>query len=92
MKITHTNSFTQRKNESGQVLLILVLIASVFLTIGISLVETTVQESQTAKITEDSKRAESAAEAGLDAAIESGGDITGTDFSNLFRTGTDITG
>src|SRR3989344_8037458 len=81
-----------RNNESGQVLLILVLISSVLLTIGLSLVENTVQETQTAKLEEDSKRAEAAAEAGIDAAIETGSNVTGSNFSNLFRSGTDISG
>lgn len=79
-------------NESGAVLLILVLVASIFLTVGIALVENTVLDTQVAVDESDSKRAEAAAEAGLDAAIESGGDITGSNFSNLFRSGTDITG
>jgi len=80
------------RSESGQVLLILVLVASVLLTIGLSLVENTVQDTQTAKLEEDSKRAEAAADAGIDAAIETGSSVTGSNFVNLFRAGTDISG
>ncbi len=85
-------TYFRSQSQSGQVLLILVLVASVLLTVGLSLVENTVKDTQTAKLEEDNKRAEAAADAGIDAAIESGTDITGSGFSNLFRSGTDISG
>lgn len=73
--------------KSGQVLLMIILVSTVLLTIGLSLLRSTTQETKIAKLEEDSKRALAAAEAGLDAALQkqSGSvlisDLVGTNFS-----------
>lgn len=59
-----------KDRESGQVLLIIVLVATVLLTIGLSISQISNQEQKVTKLEEDSKRAFSAAEAGLDAALK----------------------
>ena|SRR3989344_1379044 len=52
--------------ESGQALLIAILVSSVLLTIGLSLTRITNEETKIAKLQEDSSRARAAAEAGID--------------------------
>jgi len=58
------------KNQSGQILLIVVLLSTVLLTIGFSVSQITTQETQIAKLEEESKKAFAAAEAGLDRALK----------------------
>lgn len=60
------------KNQRGQVLLIVILLSTVLLTIGLSISQITTQETQIAKLEEESKKAFAAAEAGLDAALKQG--------------------
>lgn len=61
---------THRKAARGQILLIIILLSTVLLTVGLSVSHITTQEIQIAKLEEESKRAFAAAEAGLDAALE----------------------
>src|SRR3989344_2428309 len=62
--------FIRNKQSGGQVLLIIVLIATVLMTIGLSLTQLTVDESKISKLEEDAKKARAAAEAGLDVALD----------------------
>jgi len=64
------------RSQSGQVLLIIILLSTVLLTIGLSVSQITTQETQIAKLEEQSKKAFAAAEAGLDARLKSATDIT----------------
>ncbi len=64
------------ENQRGQVLLIIILLSTVLLTIGLSVSQITTQETQIAKLEEESKKAFAAVEAGLDARLKSGSDIT----------------
>lgn len=57
-------------SESGQILLLVILVSTVLLTIGLSLSRTTTEETKIAKLEDDSKRALAAAEAGLEAALQ----------------------
>lgn len=58
------------EKQSGQILLIIILVATVLLTIGLSVSQLNVQEQRISKLEEDQKRAFSVAEAGLDAALK----------------------
>lgn len=60
----------KNRTQSGQVLLIIILISTVLLTIGLSLSQISVEEGRIAKLEEEKKKAFAAAEAGLDAAIK----------------------
>lgn len=64
------NNMTRNTSQSGQALLIAILIASVLLTIGLSLTNTTIQETKIAKLQEDSSRARAAAEAGIEYVLD----------------------
>ncbi len=64
------NNMRRYTAQSGQALLIAILIASVLLTIGLSLTSTTIQETRIAKLQEDSSRARAAAEAGIDYVLD----------------------
>ncbi|OGK18552.1 hypothetical protein A3D80_01145 [Candidatus Roizmanbacteria bacterium RIFCSPHIGHO2_02_FULL_40_13b] len=57
-------------NQSGQTLLVIILLATVLLTIGLSVSQTTTQEQKITKLEQDAKQAYAAAEAGIDAAIK----------------------
>src|SRR3989338_5592090 len=57
-------------SRSGQALLSLVLIATVLVTIGLAIVQSTQQSIKTTKLEQDQKKALAAAEAGIDAAIK----------------------
>lgn len=61
-------------NKSGQTLLIVILLATVLLTIGLSVAQNTRQEAKLARVEEDAKKAFAAAEAGLETALERGSD------------------
>jgi len=78
-------------SQSGQALLIAILIASVLLTIGLSLTNTTIQETKIAKLQEDSSRARAAAEAGIDYVLDKdpAGEIQ---LENILPVNDDITG
>lgn len=64
------------KNQSGQVVLILILVMTVALGIGISVVQRSLSDVSTASKIEQSSRAFSAAEAGIEKAIQSGTGFT----------------
>lgn len=57
-------------NQSGQVLLMLILISSVLLTVGLSMSQIGVNETKISKLEEESKKAFQAAEAGIENTIE----------------------
>lgn len=59
----------KQNNRSGQTLLIIILLATVLLTIGLSVSQTTTQEQKITKLEQDAKQAYAAAEAGIDAAV-----------------------
>lgn len=77
-------------SQSGQVLLIAVLFSTILLTIGLSITQLTVQESRVTKLQEDTTRARSAAEAGIEAALQQGTDIN--DLSSILPSGSGISG
>ncbi len=56
-------------NQSGQVLLIAILLSTVLLTIGLSLLDLTGKDTRVTKIQEDTAKAQAAAEAGIEAAL-----------------------
>jgi len=58
-----------KNNKSGQILLLVILVASILVTVAISTSQLTTQETRVSKLEEDSKRAFAAAEAGLEAAL-----------------------
>jgi hypothetical protein len=64
------------KQQSGQVLLIIILLSTVLLTIGLSVSQITTQETKITKLEEDSKKAFAAAEAGIEKAIKLGSGTT----------------
>lgn len=72
-----------KKNESGQIVLMLVLITVVGLTIGLSLVSRTITDVRISSQIEQSSRAFSAAEAGIETALRSGIAIGPTGSVNL---------
>ncbi len=69
-----------RNKESGQTLLIIILLATVLLTVGLSISHVTTQEQKITKLEQDAKQAYAAAEAGIDAALKSS---TTVDIGNL---------
>ncbi|MDO8573521.1 MAG: pilus assembly PilX N-terminal domain-containing protein [Candidatus Daviesbacteria bacterium] len=70
------------KNEKGQVVLILVLVMTVALAIGISVVQRSLSDVSTSSKVEQSSRAFSAAEAGIEKAIQSGSPVPGQTLDN----------
>lgn len=60
----------------GQTLLIIILLATVLLTIGLSVSQVTQQEQKITKLEQDAKQAYAAAEAGLDAALKQAGTVS----------------
>lgn len=67
------------KRENGQVVLILILVMSVALAIGISVIQRSISDISTSSKVEQSSRAFSAAEAGIEKALR--GDSSGVTFS-----------
>lgn len=63
-------------NQSGQTLLIIILLATVLLTIGLSISHVTQQEQKITKLEQDAKQAYAAAEAGIDAALKQSGTVS----------------
>ncbi|OGK59382.1 hypothetical protein A3I56_02695 [Candidatus Roizmanbacteria bacterium RIFCSPLOWO2_02_FULL_43_10] len=57
------------KNQAGQVLLIVILLSTVLLTVGLSLIDITALDNKVTKIQEDASKARAAAEAGIEAAL-----------------------
>lgn len=64
-----------RQNQKGQVVLILVLVMTVALAIGVSVIQRSLSDVSTASKIEQSSRAFSAAEAGIEKAIQSNNEI-----------------
>ena len=62
--------------RSGQTLLIIILLATVLLTVGLSVSHVTQQEQKITKLEQDAKQAYAAAEAGLDAALKQAGTVS----------------
>lgn len=60
----------RKDTRSGQTLLILILLTTVLVTIGLSVAQNTTQEANLTKVEEDAKKAFSAAEAALEAALQ----------------------
>lgn len=75
--------------RSGQALLVVVLLATVLLTIGISISQISKQETKVAKLEEESKKAFSAAEAGVEEALRV---PSGTVLLPTLQLGSEITG
>lgn len=66
--------FSKHHQQSGQVLMIAILIATILFTIGLSITNLTTQDSKVAKLQEDEAQARAAAEAGIEAAVGQGSD------------------
>lgn len=81
------NFMENSRREAGQVVLILVLIMAVALVIGISVVQRSLSDISTAGKVEQSSRAFSAAEAGIEKALK--GDFGGVTFDNNSQAQTD---
>lgn len=62
--------------RSGQTLLIIILLATVLLTVGLSISQVTQQEQKITKLEQDAKQAYAAAEAGIDAALKQAGTVS----------------
>lgn len=68
------------KNQQGQVLVLLILIMTIALATGLSIIQKSISDVATASKVEQSSRAFSAAEAGIEKALK--GDTTATNFSD----------
>lgn len=66
---------TETNNKKGQILLMAILLSTVLITVALSITQLTIQESKTAKLEEESKKAFAAAEAALEARLKAAGDI-----------------
>lgn len=64
------------KDESGQVLLIAIMLMAVTLTIVLSITFTSRTDTQLTKLEEESQKALNAAEAGIEAALKNAGNVT----------------
>lgn len=71
-----------KEKQQGQVLLIVVLVATVLVTVGLSLSRLATEEQQVSKLEEESKKAFAGAEAGIEAALKQG-DISDLSTLNL---------
>jgi|SRR5581483_8720400 len=70
------SNFNKKEREHGQILLIVVLAMVVFLTVGLSVVSRSITNLRTSVDEENSQRAFSAAEAGVEQALKSGQGIS----------------
>jgi hypothetical protein len=61
------------KHQRGQILIIVILLSTVLITVALSISQITTQETQIAKLEEESKKAFAAAEAGIDKALKTAG-------------------
>lgn len=59
-----------KHTRSGQILLLVILLSMVLLTVGLSTVKLSTEETRIAKLEADSKKAMSAAEAGIEASLQ----------------------
>lgn len=75
-------------NQSGQVLLVIVLISAVLLTVGLSITQIGTTDTKVAKLEEENKQALAAAEAGLEVALQQGS----ANIESLLPKGSNITG
>lgn len=66
-------------NQKGQVILVLLLIMTVVLAVGLSITQRSVTDVSTSTKVEESARAFSAAEAGIERAVRTGGSVTLSD-------------
>lgn len=74
--------FAKEANQSGQMLLVVVLTMIVSLTVGLSLVSRTITNLKISRQNEESQRAFQAAEAGIEKALQSSSESAKTSFSN----------
>lgn len=70
-------------NQSGQMVILVMLVMVIALTIGLSLLSRTIQNTRLSTNTELSNRAYSAAEAGIEEALRQGGSDTGGTNQNI---------
>lgn len=70
------------KNQRGQVLLVLILIVTVALAIGISVIQRSLSDVSTSSQVDQSARAFSAAEAGIEKAIQADSSFSGASLNN----------
>lgn len=77
--------------QRGQILIIIILLSTVLITVALSISQITTQETQVAKLEEESKKAFAAAEAGIDAALKTG-DVTIGEEAGQLNVGEGITG
>lgn len=78
------------KSQSGQVLLVSILFATVLLTIGLTIANITSQDTRVTRLEEEESRARAAAEAGIEAALGQAGDDS-VDIGSLLN-GENLTG
>lgn len=76
------------KSQGGQIVLLLILIITVALAIGLSMVQRSLTDVSTASKVEQSSRALSAAEAGIERALQTGGVVGELDLGNNAKVGT----
>lgn len=70
------------RNQKGQVILVLILVMTVALAIGLSVIQRSLSDISTASKVEQSSRAYSAAEAGIERAIQANINITNLNLGN----------
>lgn len=61
----------KKQKQQGQILLIIILLSTVLLTVALSISQITTEETKIAKLEEDQKKAFAAAEAGIEARMQS---------------------
>lgn len=71
-----TITFFNQNRQNGQALLVFILLSTILASIGLSIAQSTVQDSQISQLEAQSKMAFSAAESGIEAALSRGSDIT----------------
>lgn len=77
MKLRHNPMTThQSNNKSGQILILVLILSIIVLTTGLLTTRLTSEETRIAKLEADSKKAFAAAEAGLEASLQSSQPIT----------------
>lgn len=74
-KIKNKKQNMKKASQSGQILLIVILLSAILLTTALSLSQISTQETRVAKLEEESKKAFAAAEAGIEARLKSDSNI-----------------
>ncbi len=74
-------------DQSGQMVIVVMLVLVIALTVGLSLISRTITNTRLSTNTENANRAYSAAEAGIEEALRPGGTVTGTGTQGLGATG-----